>query len=181
MFENYLQDHVVSWFNWAQKNNLGVERMEELIFVTGCTLVTSWAAAVSVYNNQEAEISLTSRMFSNVGTDFVWSHIRGPVVYHNSHFDAVCFQGYVYSAYTDFLLYYMESKTHLRPECRIHPRQGSKILRLGINASSSGAFVQSAYSSGPNQFELKQNPVLTTLITAETVRYKRHGFQVLRK
>lgn len=160
MFESYLQDHVVSWFNWAQKNNLAVDRMEELIFVTGCTLVTSWAAAVSVYNNQEGEVSLASRMFTNGSTDFVWSNIRGPVVYHNSHFDAVRFQGYAYSPYTDFFLCYMESKIHLRPEGRIHLRLGSKILRLGINASSSGAFVQSAYSSGQNKSELKQNPVL---------------------
>ena len=34
----YIRDHAASWFNWAQTNGLGVEN---LIFVTGCTLVTS--------------------------------------------------------------------------------------------------------------------------------------------
>jgi hypothetical protein len=47
-FENYIQDNVVSWFTWGQKNKLGVDRMEDLILVTGCTLVSSWAAAAFV-------------------------------------------------------------------------------------------------------------------------------------
>ena len=88
MFENYIRDHIVNWFTWAQKNSLGVERMEELILVTGCTLVTSWAAAAFV-DKTEAEISLASRALSNSGANFVWSNIRGPVVYRNSRFEPV--------------------------------------------------------------------------------------------
>ena len=96
-FEDYIQDHIVSWFTWAQKNELGVDRMEDLILVTGCTLVTSWAVAVFMDNNQdsEAEISLASNILSNGGTDFIWSNIRGPVVCRNSQFNAVRFLGYV--------------------------------------------------------------------------------------
>jgi hypothetical protein len=97
-FENYIRDHVVSWFSWAQRNGLGVGRMEELILVSGCTLVTSWAAAVFV-ENTEASISLASRALSNGGAGFVWSNIRGNVEYHNSRsdstrssFDSVRFQ-----------------------------------------------------------------------------------------
>lgn len=45
-------------------------------------------------------------------------------------------------------------------------------LRLLINASSSGASVQSASSSGPNQCGQQQSPALTTLTTAETMRSK---------
>jgi hypothetical protein len=164
-FEDYIQDHIVSWFTWAQKNKLGID-MEDLILVTGCTLATSWAVATFMENNMdpEAEVSLTSRMLSKGGTDFIWSKIQGPVVYHHSHFDAVRFLGYVYSAYTDFCLFYMERK--------IHPWLGSRILRLGINASSSGAFVQSASSSLADESKLQQNPSLTILTTAETTRYK---------
>jgi hypothetical protein len=94
-FENYIQDHIVSWFTWAQKNELGVERMEDLILVSGCTLVTSWAAAAFVDNNVDAELSSACRMLGNGGASFVWSKIRGPVVYHNSHFDAVRSPGYL--------------------------------------------------------------------------------------
>ncbi|KAF8474352.1 hypothetical protein DFH94DRAFT_761689 [Russula ochroleuca] len=86
-FEDYIRDHIVSWFTWAQNNKLGVERMEELILVSGCTLVTSWAAAAFVDNSMEAEISLASRTFATGGASFAWNNIRGPVVYHNSRFD----------------------------------------------------------------------------------------------
>ena len=94
-FENYIQDHIVSWFTWAQKNELAVERMEDLILVSGCTLATSWAAAAFADNNLDAELSLANRMLGNGGASFVWSKIRGPVVYHNSHFDAVRSPGYL--------------------------------------------------------------------------------------
>ena len=100
MFEDYIQDHVVSWFTWAQKNNLGVERMEDLILVIGCTLVTSWAAAVVVDNNMEAEISL-----GGIGRSFVWNKIRGRIEYRNSLLGQVRSPSYAYSPCTDFLLY----------------------------------------------------------------------------
>ena len=51
LFEDYIRDHVGRWFNWAQNNKLGVERMEDLIFVSGCTMVTSWAAAAASVDN----------------------------------------------------------------------------------------------------------------------------------
>jgi hypothetical protein len=88
VFEDYIRDHVDRWFNWVQNKNLGIERMEDLILVSGCTLVTSWAAAASV-DTFEAEISLTSRSLSNVGASFVWGNVRGRVSYHNSRFDPV--------------------------------------------------------------------------------------------
>ena len=89
MFEDYIRDHVDKWFNWAQNNNLSVERMEDLILVTGCTLVTSWAAAAFMDNTFEAEISLASRLLSNLGANFIWDHVRGHMSYHNSRSDPV--------------------------------------------------------------------------------------------
>lgn len=87
VFQKYIQNNVNNWFSWAQKNGLGVQRMEDLILVSGCTLVTSWAAAAFVDHTINAEISLERRTLSNGGTDLVWSNIQGPVVYHNSRFD----------------------------------------------------------------------------------------------
>ncbi|KAI0285934.1 hypothetical protein BGY98DRAFT_1173350 [Russula aff. rugulosa BPL654] len=87
VFENYMRDHVDSWFDWAQKNKLGVKCMENLILVYGCTLVTSWAAAAFVDDTSGAEISLASRIFSSVGASFVWGNVRGRMSYHNSHYD----------------------------------------------------------------------------------------------
>ncbi|KAF8474356.1 hypothetical protein DFH94DRAFT_761713 [Russula ochroleuca] len=86
-FEDYIRDHVVSWYTWAQNNKLGVERMEDLILVSSCMLVTSWAAATFVENTMEARISLASRPFNNGAATFVWTNNQGPVVYHNSQFD----------------------------------------------------------------------------------------------
>ena len=90
-FEDYIRDHIVDWFIWAQNHKLGVERIEDLILVSGRTLVTSWAAAVFVDKTMEAEIALTSRTHSDGEASFVWGKIQGPVVYHNNHFDPVRF------------------------------------------------------------------------------------------
>ena len=84
VFEDYIQAHVESWFTWARKNRLGVERVEDFILVSGCTLVTSWAAAKFVDDNMDAEISLACRTLNNGGANFTWSNIRGRVLYHNS-------------------------------------------------------------------------------------------------
>ena len=88
-FEQYIRDWVDSWLAWAQKNKLGVERAEDLILVSGCTLVTSWAAAALVDDAMDAEISLASRTLNNGRASFVWSNIRGSVLYHNSRFEPV--------------------------------------------------------------------------------------------
>jgi hypothetical protein len=94
-FEHYIKDYVDNWFTWAQKNQLGVERVEELILVSGCTLVTSWAVAAFADDTVDAEISLSSTTLKNCGASFVWSNIRGRVSYHNSGFEPVRFPGYL--------------------------------------------------------------------------------------
>lgn len=89
-FEDYVRDHVVSWFNWTQDNKLGVKHIEELILVSGCTLATSWAVAAFVDNAMEAEVSLASRTLGDSGeASFIWSNMQGPVRYSNSRFDPV--------------------------------------------------------------------------------------------
>ena len=95
VFEDYIQGYVNSWFTWAQKNRLGVERVEELILVSGCTLVTSWAAAAFVDDTMDAEITLASRTLNDGRASFVWSNIRGRVSYHNSRFEPVRSPRYV--------------------------------------------------------------------------------------
>ena len=95
VFEDYIQDYVDSWFTWARKNRLGVERVEDLILVSGCTLVTSWAAAAFAGDTVDAEISLMSRTLNNGGASFAWSNIRGRISYHNSRFEPVRSPSYV--------------------------------------------------------------------------------------
>ena len=97
--------------------------MEDLIFVSGCTLVTSWAAAVSMDHTLEANISLASMKLSG-GTGFVWSNIRGPIVYHNSVFDPVCFLSYVYLACTDFFFVVWKDTRSTQNSGSLHLHQG---------------------------------------------------------
>jgi len=83
-FENYLRGNVAQWFAWSQRNELGVERMEDLILVSGCTLVTSWAVVAFVDPSMKTDISLAVQP-SKGGARFTWSNIHGIVAYHNSH------------------------------------------------------------------------------------------------
>ena len=102
VFEDYIRDNVFTWFTWAQRKGLGVERMEDLILVTGCTLVTSWAATAFV-DHRDAEISLAIHPLRG-GESINWSKTQGSVLHHNSHFDPVrvCSPSYVYSFCTDY-------------------------------------------------------------------------------
>jgi hypothetical protein len=100
-FEDYIRDNVVSWYTWAQNNNLGVDRMEDLILVSGRTLVTSWAAATVVENTMDAKISLASRPLNNGAASFLWTNNQGPVMHHNSQLDPVRSPDHVYSTCAD--------------------------------------------------------------------------------
>ena len=93
LFEKYIRDNVVSWFVWSRKIGLPVERMEDLVLVYGCTLVTSWAAAAFDDHAADARVSLTSTALNNGGSSFRWDNIQGIVEYHDSQLellDPVC-------------------------------------------------------------------------------------------
>ena len=101
---------MVSWFTWARSNNLDVERMEDLILVTGCTLVTSWAAAALDNRTTPvdgATISLDAQTFHSGRAEFLWRTICGNVEYHNSYFNSVRFQ-YVFVPCTYFVFIVLE-------------------------------------------------------------------------
>ena len=80
VFEDYIRDHVDSWFSFAQRRRLDVERMEDLILVTGCTLVSSWGVAAFVDHTQDvAELLVKFR-----GPVSDWREVRPSVAYQNS-------------------------------------------------------------------------------------------------
>ena len=101
VFENYIRDNVENWFRWSKEMMLPVEHMEDLILVTGCTLVTSWAAAAFYGHKSEsvdpdtATISLEARKSDDGGAQFFWRNIRGNVEYYNSS-DPVRSPGHVF-------------------------------------------------------------------------------------
>ena len=119
VLQKYIRDNVDKWYSWAQRNRLGVERLEDLILVSGCTLVTSWAAAAYLDHTLDTEISLKSSTLSNGGTNFVWSNVRGTVVHYNSLFDPVRTPVYNYSTCTNFsfiFLLYGKQNPHTTPD-----------------------------------------------------------------
>ena len=93
VYEDYIRDNVANWFRWSKKMKLPVELMEDLILVTGCTLVTSWAAAAfDGYISMDSDyttISLEAEKSHGGGARYFWRNIRGCVEYHNSRFDPV--------------------------------------------------------------------------------------------
>jgi hypothetical protein len=91
LFRKYMADNVDSWIKWSREKGLPVEYMEDLVFVYGCTLVTSWAAAAFDDHAEDAHVSLANRTLKNGGARFVWSNIRGTVEYHDSQLDPVCY------------------------------------------------------------------------------------------
>ena len=135
-FKKYIRDHVVSWFNWSRDKGLPVERMEDLVLVYGCTLVTSWAAAAFDDYVADAQISLTTRALNNGGTSFHWANIRGVVEYHGSQVDPICSPLATCTRSTliftfPFSSVLKESLTHTQEPLRLHqvlPRKTHLIL-----------------------------------------------------
>ncbi|KAI9450046.1 hypothetical protein BJY52DRAFT_207256 [Lactarius psammicola] len=74
-FEDYIRDHCEGWFAFAQRNSLDVQRMEDIILVSGCTLVTAWAAAAFVDSNLDSEISLGCQTLGG-SANFQWHITR---------------------------------------------------------------------------------------------------------
>ncbi|KAI0285690.1 hypothetical protein BC826DRAFT_113534 [Russula brevipes] len=86
-FEDYIRDNVASWFAWSQKNRLGVERMEDLILVTGCTLAKSWAIAAFCDPTTKSKVSLLVQPHDDGRASFTWRNIHGSVMNDNSRHD----------------------------------------------------------------------------------------------
>ena len=107
LFQKYIGDNVNTWFDWSKGKGLPIKNMEDLVFVYGCTLVTSWAAAAFDDHTGNAQLSLASRTLSNGGAGFTWSNIRGTVQYQDSQINPVCslLITLTFSALTSFPLF----------------------------------------------------------------------------
>jgi hypothetical protein len=102
VFQERMRANVESWFNWARNADLPVDRMEDLIITTGCTLVTSYASVVFDDYIANAKISLVNTLHKNGGASFVWSNIRGTIAYHDSQVNPVCLSWLHYLPCIDF-------------------------------------------------------------------------------
>ena len=129
MFEDYIRDNIDSWFEWSKKIGLRVESMEDLILVTGCTLVPSWASATFLGRSETARISLV-QILDKSERSFEFRNIRGDVARHCSRLDPVRFPYFYVSSPCALIFFHVI---------------GRKLqARSRINASSSGVSERSA-------------------------------------
>ncbi|KAI9438727.1 hypothetical protein H4582DRAFT_194462 [Lactarius indigo] len=78
-FETYIHKHCDSWLEFAGINELEV-RLEDIIFVTGCDLTSSWAMAAFV-NSWDPEIKLSVQTSQTGSAGFQWNLTNQP---HNN-------------------------------------------------------------------------------------------------
>ena len=119
---------MVYWFYWSKDKGLPVKHMEDLVFVYGCTLVTSWAAAAFDDDAGEAQVSLACRPLNNGGSSFVWSNIRRTVEYHDSQLDPVCslLVAFIRRALTFSIFLLKEWSLRTSESMRLHQMPSSK-------------------------------------------------------
>ena len=56
-FGRWIVTHIGSWLAFAQKLELGIEEMEEIILVTGCDLTRSWTNVAFLGGEVDAQVS----------------------------------------------------------------------------------------------------------------------------
>ena len=103
-FEEYIRDNVGSWFDWSKNQKLPVERMEDLILVTECTLVTLWAAVAFIGRSETAKIALIPQPQDSSGQSFEFRNFEGDVPRNCSYFESV---GFFRSVYLPTLIFYL--------------------------------------------------------------------------
>ena len=97
-FEKYVRDNVGTWIDWSRNNDLPVERMEDLILVTECTLVTLWAAAAFIGRSERAKTALVPQTQVPSGPSFEFRNFEGDAAHNCSYFESVrFFRSAVYS------------------------------------------------------------------------------------
>ena len=85
--------HINSWFAFARKLGLGIERMEEIILVTGCDRTKSWANIAFLENQADSQVSFGVRVESpepSITFQFSPENARGAVLRHGPEGEVRC-------------------------------------------------------------------------------------------
>ena len=85
----FIVRHIDSWFAFARNLGLGIERMEEIILVTGCDRTRSWANIAFLGNRVDAQVSFgvqvegsASGTSTSINFQFSPGNARGAVFRH---------------------------------------------------------------------------------------------------
>jgi hypothetical protein len=77
--------YIDSWFAFARKLGLGIERMEEIILVTGCDRTKSWANIAFLENEDDSRVSFGVRVENpdpSITFQFSPENAQGAVLHH---------------------------------------------------------------------------------------------------
>lgn len=91
VFEDYIRDNIDVWFGIARRENLDVDRMEDIILVTGCSMVTAWGVAAFMDNLSEPEVWLKAQTAATGTPTFDWRVVRSGVIYGDGYQTTVRF------------------------------------------------------------------------------------------
>ena len=81
----WIVKHIDSWFVFARKLGLGIERMEEIILVTGCDRTRSWTNVAFLGNRVDARASFGVKVEgpgTSINFQFSPENARGAVFRH---------------------------------------------------------------------------------------------------
>jgi hypothetical protein len=87
-FGEWMVKHIDRWFAFARQLELGVEKMEEIILVTGCDRTRSWTNVAFLGGQDDAEATFGVKVSHGhgAGTNIQFSpgHVVGAVLNHGS-------------------------------------------------------------------------------------------------
>ena len=81
----WIVKHIDSWFAFARKLGLGIERIEEIILVTGCDRTKSWANIAFFGNQADSEVSFGVRVEGpdpSITFQFSPENAQGAILHH---------------------------------------------------------------------------------------------------
>jgi hypothetical protein len=65
-FSNYIAKHCESWFGFTSSNGLDVDRMEDIVLVTGCDCTQPWLLAAFTESNTSVDIPVDFSLLGGV-------------------------------------------------------------------------------------------------------------------
>jgi hypothetical protein len=69
-------NHIDSWFAWARQLGLGVDRMEDIILVTGTHCTKSCTNVAFPGGQDDAQVSSGAKVYHSGDIDWQFSHER---------------------------------------------------------------------------------------------------------
>ena len=88
-FGAWMVKHIDHWFAFARGLGLGIEKMEEIILVTGCDHTRSWANIAFLGDEHEAQVTFGVKVVHDPAISIEWhglpEHVQGAVLHLGPH------------------------------------------------------------------------------------------------